>query len=97
MACTHIETLSEGGAYMRRVPFRMNTGALDAPLRSGVEAYFASTASRFDPIRHLRLRDAFVVGQGSVVTNDFSLIRESALEFVGAGLVSGSPTCAAPT
>jgi len=82
-ACTHVENLCEGGAYLRRPPFRLETGALDAGHRAGVEQYFANMVSTFEPIRHLAFRDALVVGQGSVVTSDFCLVGESAYEFIG--------------
>jgi capsular polysaccharide biosynthesis protein len=79
---SHVETLCQGGAYLRRRPFRLDIGALDTAHRAGVEQYFASTASMLEPVRHLALLDALVAGQGSVVTRDHFLIHESAYEFL---------------
>jgi len=81
-SCAHVENLCEGGAYLRRLPFRLDTGALDAMHRPAVEAYFANKVTTFDPIRHLSFKDALVVGQGSVVTRDHCLVSESAYEFI---------------
>jgi len=81
-SCIHVENLCEGGAYLRRLPFRLDIDALDAPLRPAFGPYFANTVSPFDAIRHLAFRDGLVVGQGSVVTSDFRLVSESVYEFI---------------
>jgi capsular polysaccharide biosynthesis protein len=78
----HVENLCEGGAYVQRLPFRLDIGALDAPHWPAFDPYFSNTVSTFDPIRHLAFKDALVVGQGSVVTRDFCLVSESAYEFI---------------
>ena len=86
-SCTHLENLCEGGAYLRRTPFRLDTRALDVGHRPGFDPYFANTVNTFDPIRHLAFTDALVVGQGSVVTRDLRLVSESAYEFIAGGAV----------
>jgi capsular polysaccharide biosynthesis protein len=86
-SCVHIENLCEGGAYMRRLPFRLDTGALDAPHRSAFDPYFANPVSTFDAVRHLAFKDALVVGQGAVVTSDFRLVSESVYEFIANDMV----------
>ena len=86
-SCVHVENLCEGGAYLRRLPFRLDTGALDAAHGPAVEAYFANKITTFDAIRHLIFNDALIVGQGSVVTRDYCLVAESAYEFVAGGEV----------
>lgn len=86
-SCIHVENLCEGGAYLLRPPFRLDTGALDAAHKAGVDTYFANSVSTFDAVRHLVFKDALVVGQGSVVTNDFRLVSESVYEFIANGMV----------
>lgn len=79
---THVENLCEGGAYLRRPPFRLDTVSLDTEHLPAVEAFFANTVGTFGPIHHVTFREALVVGQGSVVTRERRLISESVYEFI---------------
>ena len=81
-AFTHVENLFEAGAYLRRAPFRMETAALDVAQRPIFEQYYRENVAQFGPVRHVALKDALVVGQGSVVTSDFRLVYESVAEFL---------------
>lgn len=83
---SHVETLAPAGRYSRRPPFRIESADLEEAQRPLVDAYFGKTIQDYGPLEHVVLRDALVVGQGSVITAGFDLIRESAAEFINPGL-----------
>ena len=83
----HVEDLAEGTAYLRKAPFQIDAGEIDADQRALIEEYFTSRVAYFEPVRHFRVDNALVAGQGAVIAADAFLIRESAAEFLASGMV----------
>jgi capsular polysaccharide biosynthesis protein len=81
----YLEDLAALPAYRRKLPFRIDATEIDSDQRPWVEAYFAQDIAESDSVRHLRIANALVVGQGTVIAGETCLIRESAAEFLAHG------------
>lgn len=84
--CTFVEDVSPAGQYCRRTPFQMDVAELEADQVDLLASYLGHERQNYDAVRHVVLHDAIVTGQGSVITSDLRLIRESAAEFVAHGV-----------
>jgi capsular polysaccharide biosynthesis protein len=82
---TYLEDLAESSAYRRKVPFRIDAVEIDSDQRPFIDAYFAQDVAYSDNVQHLRIANALVVGQGTVIAGESCLIRESAAEFLAHG------------
>jgi hypothetical protein len=80
-----IETLAQQGRYFRRAPFCVDISEIDPAQEGLVKAYFASKDQEHRAVQHVVLRNATLVGQGTVITSSSELIRESAAEFLAHG------------
>ena len=79
------DMLLPAGSYSRPPPRVVDMAALDGPQHEVLRGYLAETTQTYGPLQVVVLRDACVVGQGSVVTRDGALVRDSALEFLAHG------------
>jgi capsular polysaccharide biosynthesis protein len=84
---TYLEDLATIPGYARKPPFRVDATDIDPGQRPLMEEYFSQGITYYDSVRHFRIRDALVVGQGTVIAGETSLIRESAVEFLAHGNV----------
>jgi capsular polysaccharide biosynthesis protein len=82
---TYLDDLAELPAYRRKLPFRVDAAESDSDQWPWLEAYFAQEIAESDNVRHLRIANAVVVGQGAVIAGETCLIRESAAEFLAHG------------
>lgn len=87
-------TLAPSGSYHRCAPRAIDIDRLDADQRPWLATIFAARDQAYDELRRAVLRDALIAGQGSVVTREGWLLRESALEFLANG---ATPEGFAPT
>ncbi|WP_459677992.1 glycosyltransferase family 61 protein [Acidisoma sp. 7E03] len=81
-----VEDVSPGGRYSRRSPVAMDVTELEPDQQDLLASYLAHEIQEYGPLRHVVLRDAIVTGQGSVVTANHRLVRESAAEFLAHGV-----------
>lgn len=79
--------LAPGGFYRRPAPLAIDAADLDRDQLPAVRGiYNVDAASQpFGPVCCAVLKGAFVAGQGSVVTRDGCVVRESVAEFVAHG------------
>jgi capsular polysaccharide biosynthesis protein len=77
--------VAELPAYRRKLPFRVDAAEIDPDQRPWIEAYFVQDTADSDNVLHLRIANALVVGQGTVIAGETCLIRESAAEFLAHG------------
>jgi hypothetical protein len=82
-----VHALAGPGSYARPAPRAMNTVFLEEDLRGAMRQILLNTEQAYGPLCAVTFKDAHVVGQGSVVTRDNYLIRDSALEFLAGGRV----------
>lgn len=77
-----VDTLLPAGGYARPAPRAVDTADLDADLHETMRDILANARQGYGPLRTATLKDAIVAGQGSVVTRDAHLVRDSATEFL---------------
>ncbi len=68
--------------YVRRPPFHMDLDLALPPTTAALTEYLGVLHQQSAPIAMYTLPDALVSGQGSVVTRNAELLRESVLEFL---------------
>ena len=81
-----IMELEAEGTYARRPPIYWNAEAAKPDIVDVIQQCFAQLTQWHQPVELFEFPNASVVGQGSVVTNQRHLIKESVLEFVAHGL-----------
>ena len=82
---THLGDLAVVPSYARKPPFRLDMTDIDPGPRRMAEEYFRHGMTHYDGVRHFRIADALVVGQGTVIAGGNCLIRDSAAEFLAHG------------
>jgi capsular polysaccharide biosynthesis protein len=80
-----VNTLLAAGGYARPAPHALDTTALDADLHDTMRDILANARQTYGPLRTVTLKDGIVTGQGSVVTRDGHLVRDSVSEFLALG------------
>jgi hypothetical protein len=80
------QTYLRAGSYQRPPPRAIDVAELAPEWRAELRGYLDGEQQAYPPALLLQLGDARLVGQGSVVTRDRQLVRETALEFLGQGL-----------
>lgn len=80
-----VETLLELGSYSRPAPRAIDTTALDEDLHETMRNTVANTVQTYGPLHMVVLQDGCVAGQGSVLTRDDLLVKDSVLEFLALG------------
>lgn len=81
----HLGDLAVVPGYARKPPFRLDMTDIDPGPGALAEEYFRQDMTYHNSVRHFRLADALVVGQGTVVAGESCLIRDSAAEFLANG------------
>lgn len=77
-----VDAISGRGSYLRAAPHAIGSAALDPDQRNWLDTIYRSVEQPFGTARCTVLRDAVVAGQGSVVTRDGCLVRETVTEFL---------------
>ncbi len=80
-----VDTWLGPGRYHRAAPRALDTEGLDPDLKAGLRDSFQVLEQPYGHVRRVSLKHALVVGQGSVVTRDGLLVRDSAVEFLAHG------------
>ncbi len=90
-----VDELVSPGCYRRRPPRGIDTADLDPDHLPWVQEIYNAGEQRYGAVRCTVLKDALIAGQGSVVTRDGSLVRDSAVEFLAHGATPHGFTAAA--
>lgn len=77
-----VDDIAPPGRYLRKPPLHLDVAELDDDRRDWVREVYSATEQSFRTLRLIAFKDACVVGQGSVVTRDGTLLFESAAEFL---------------
>ena len=85
-AVRRVEKLGPLGVYRRAAPVALDLSEVPEARQAAVAAAYARLEQPFTFVRCLMLKDAMIVGQGSVVARDRSLVRDSAAEPLARGL-----------
>jgi capsular polysaccharide biosynthesis protein len=83
----HVTRISDGGSYPRRPMAFMDTIHLRPELRENFEYHASIYRQIYSEINATILMDAYVSGQGTVVTRNGFLAEEAALEYLAHNLV----------
>lgn len=90
-----VDRLTPPGLYRRPRPAALDSTDLDPGQRATLDEISRACDQPYDAVRCVRLRDALIAGQGSVVTRDGTLVRDSAAEFLAQGMTPDGFTAAA--
>lgn len=77
-----VVSVAQQGQYMRAAPAALDTTDLDADKLAKLQALYQSEMRPYGAVHCARLRDAVVLGSGSVVTSDGWLVRDSVDELL---------------
>ena len=86
-------TIAQPGAYTRPDRRSVATWHLERDARTQHDEAAASLTQGFGPIRCLHFQDCTLAGQGSLVTRNAGLLRESAREFLAHGQTPDGFSC----
>jgi hypothetical protein len=76
--------ISPAGSYQRAPFYFIDASDLDEDQATLLASYRSHLEQPYGGIDHAVMTDALVTGQGTVITRDYCLVRESALEFLAA-------------
>lgn len=77
----HIDLLATAGRYVRSAPRLYNLDD-QHPVSIRTRADMARTEQDYPPLHHVVIKDATLIGQGTVITRDAHLIHDSCWEFL---------------
>lgn len=79
--------LASAGSYTRRAPLHLDMERATQVTRDAFAGYARVLRQDYGPIHLVALNHALLIGQGTVVTRNGKLLRESAAELLAYGLV----------